>query len=212
MSFPFQSIVLPFCYLSVPLHAIQLHSGVFWWSFHWSFAYVRTHIENCLVKLAPVARSKVHLCWVLHLVISLSVIFQPCTNTKWLHSAPCLSRHICGFRCASRYFRLGFFPAVTVVRMCDVRLPSTGLLRSVRWFAGDVSLLPICPIVKGQAVQEEGCRLPPWRWDRYGFWMDCWHLFTFSDSSKVNSVNLPEERDRDLWSEIIKEARAHKGL
>jgi hypothetical protein len=33
-------------------------------------------------------------------------------------------------------------------------LPSSGLLRSVRWFNTDVSELPIGPILKGQAVQK----------------------------------------------------------
>jgi hypothetical protein len=34
-------------------------------------------------------------------------------------------------------------------------LPSSGLLRGVMWFETDVSGLPICPILKGQGVQEE---------------------------------------------------------
>jgi hypothetical protein len=34
-------------------------------------------------------------------------------------------------------------------------LPSSGILRGVRWFATDVSGLIIGPIFKGQAVQEE---------------------------------------------------------
>jgi hypothetical protein len=34
-------------------------------------------------------------------------------------------------------------------------LPSSGLLRGVRWFETDVSGLPVGPIFKGQAVQEK---------------------------------------------------------
>jgi hypothetical protein len=35
-------------------------------------------------------------------------------------------------------------------------LPSSGLLRSVRWFKTNVSELPTGPILEGQAIQEEG--------------------------------------------------------
>ena len=38
-------------------------------------------------------------------------------------------------------------------------LPSSGLLRSVRWVDTDVSVLPIGPIFKGQTVQLESSTL-----------------------------------------------------
>jgi hypothetical protein len=44
-------------------------------------------------------------------------------------------------------------------------LPSSEILRGVRWLKTDVSGLHIVPIFKGQVVHEKG-QLDPWRWDR----------------------------------------------
>jgi hypothetical protein len=52
-------------------------------------------------------------------------------------------------------------------------MPFSGLLRGVKWFETDVLGLPISPIFKGQAVQEEQ--------------LDC---FTFEDGTDRYSRNV----------------------
>jgi hypothetical protein len=81
-------------------------------------------------------------------------------------------------------------------------LPSSGALRSEGWLSTDISGLRICPILKGQAVQEGSIRSPetsmlnqstPRNVSEDGIIKDFFTLFTFFFLFLLELIYIPKQ-------------------